>query len=194
MKPLTKIPDNVWRFMDKASDDYGRIASARFSQDMHCQIVEIEIASPIEQMFLIAMHVMCAANFDKVNPAPIEDSADKLTLGFGVHIFPQERIGRYTVDFLVKRTGFYGDVTGEVIVELDGHDFHDKDKRQRSYEKARDRFLVKSGYKVLHFTGSDVVADPYKVAHEVMDTIECFGGVGAAPYKKDDPFSNGGLY
>ena len=59
-----------------------------------------------------------------------------------------------------------------VIVELDGHAFHDKDKKQRSYEKARDRFFVKEGYQVLHYTGSDVVADPYRVAFEVLEVLD----------------------
>jgi hypothetical protein len=47
-------------------------------------------------------------------------------------------------------------------------------KHQSAYEKARDRFLVRAGYRVLHFTGAEVVADPYKVAHEALSLIGVF--------------------
>jgi hypothetical protein len=30
---------------------------------------------------------------------------------------------------------------------------------------------MKAGYRVLHFTGSEVVSDPYKVAFEVLSLI-----------------------
>ena len=70
-----------------------------------------------------------------------------------------------------------------LVVELDGHAFHDKDKRQRSYEKARDRYLVQQGLRVLHFTGSDVVADPHKVAYEVLEML----GVYSGSFRKYNP-------
>jgi len=56
-------------------------------------------------------------------------------------------------------------------VECDGHEFHDKDKKQRSYEKARDRYLQKEGYAVLHFTGSDIVSSPVFAATEVVSFL-----------------------
>ncbi len=107
------------------------------------------------------------------------------------HVNPLSQ--KYRVDFLVSRTWSYREkgLHDSVIVELDGHEFHDKDKRQRSYEKARDRYLTRQGYKVLHYTGSDLVRDPFRVAHEVMDTIECFGPVGSQKYDPADPLGQG---
>ena len=107
----------------------------------------------------------------------------------GLYITPQAKIGTYRVDFLIEARclGRSGDVYAPVIVELDGHDFHDKDKRQRSYEKARDRFLVKRGYRILHFTGSDVVADPFKVAYEALEMVGVFAGSGADGYDPKNP-------
>lgn len=189
MSSPIQIPGNVWEFIDRASDDIGKIEAAHFSQDMHSEIVEGRcIASPIEQVFLVALHVMARARSETIDPEPME-RPEGTFLGWGVHVTEQFQVDQYRVDFLVERVWFYDGANrrDQVLVELDGHEFHDKDKRQRSYEKARDRHLARRGFKVLHYTGSDVLADPYKVAYEVMDTIECFGPVGMEPYDKKNP-------
>lgn len=182
------IPENVKQFIHKASDDAGRIEAQWFDVDICRFIADNAISSPIEQLFITAIHVMAKAIFEPINPRPsVADDGQKFSSA-GIHIEPQFSIDRYRVDFRVERFGNYGYSTGVVLVELDGHEFHDKDKKQRSYEKARDRFLAKSGFVVLHFTGSDVVADPYKVAHEVLDAIQSYGGIGCETYDKQNPF------
>lgn len=184
-----KIPESVSIFLDKASADIGRIESDSFSQEVFCTLYENNIiTSPIEQLFYIALRVMCRAAGDPFCPDP-EFVDGKESFSGGVFLTPQYKVGNYRVDFLVRRIGWgEDDFSRTVIVELDGHNFHDKDKRQRSYEKARDRFLSRQGYTVLHYTGSDVVSDPYKVAHEVLDTLLTYGPLGSEPYDKINPF------
>ena len=181
------IPENVRQFISKASDDAGRIEATWFDVEICRFIDEHSIASPIEQIFVAAIHVMAKANFERINPPPLMGAGGEYN-GHGVYVQPQFCVDKFRVDFRVERFGNYGHSTGVVLVELDGHEFHDKDKKQRSYEKARDRFLAKSGFVVLHFTGSDVVADPYKVAHEVLDAVQSYGGVGAFAYDPQNPF------
>jgi very-short-patch-repair endonuclease len=165
-----KLADNVMQFMSSASDAYGRIKAEQFSQDMYCNLVDSEINSPIEDMFYVALQVQCAAGFQEVNPDPVFDERiNEWRPGEGVHVYPQFKIGKYRVDFLILYTD--GPQPNQVVVELDGHDFHDKDKAQRAYEKGRDRYLVANGYRVLHYTGSEVVADPHKVAYESLDIM-----------------------
>jgi very-short-patch-repair endonuclease len=176
-----KIKENVFEFLNFASDDYARIQNDYFSQEMYMNIIDMEITSPIEQIFYIACHVLCAAAHTQINPEPWRDSKGNDQAGIGIYMSPQVKIGKYKVDFLFSFNNqgpkeFYPDL----IVELDGHDFHDKDKNQRAYEKARDRYLVKNGYKVLHFTGSEVVKEPYKVAHEALEMIGAFIGSGVS--------------
>jgi very-short-patch-repair endonuclease len=190
------IPANVAQFLQRASVDRGRIEAERFGDEMYCQIVERPIDSPIEQLFFIAAHMLCEAHHIEVDPEPLEISG-RMRVGHGVHLHPQRKVGKYTVDFLVTRTwtahnlkfGTPGtDCQRSVIVELDGHDFHDRDKHQRSYEKARDRFLQREGFRVLHFTGADVVADPYRVAHEAIDAVDGFDAPeGHTPYDASNP-------
>lgn len=185
-----KIVDDVWTFMDVASGHYAKMMEERFRQEMHCNCLELGMQSPIEDMFWIAAHALSASQFVDINPGPVNDLDGNLELGRGVFIHPQSKIGNYRVDFLVSQHGLGPQNTcSPVAVELDGHEFHDKDKRQRSYEKGRDRFLVKSGLRVLHFTGGDVVADPFKVAFEVLSLVGVMDS--DAEYKPNDPLDQG---
>lgn len=172
------IAANVQTFLESASVAYGRIQAEIFGEEMFNNLGDYGMQSPIEDLFWIALHLQCAAERVPVNP-DIDLRSDHQTW-YGVFSTPQAKIDSYRVDFLLERFGF-GERAVPVIVELDGHEFHDKDKRQRSYEKARDRHLVKRGYRVLHFTGSDVVADPYRVAFEALETL------GAITEREYDP-------
>jgi len=168
-------------FLDKAAEQYGAIKAEEFSQSTYMQCLEGH-QSPIEDLFWIALSTMLAAERVELNPDPDIGAHGEPVYTHGVCCHPQAKIGKYTVDFLVH------DATDQpsIVVELDGHDFHDKDKYQRAYEKARDRFLVREGYRVLHFTGSEVVKDPYKVAYEVLATLGTFYP-DRAPYDPNCP-------
>lgn len=186
-----KIADNVHKFLDKAAALHGEFQQQSFSQELYSNCIDNNITSPIEQMFLIACHAMCASRYLEVNPGPSVDRNGNLCRGYGVFISTQYPVGKYKVDFLLSQNEIGpSEILTPVIVELDGHDFHDKDKRQRSYEKSRDRYLVKEGFRVLHFTGSDVVSDPFKVAFEALSMIG-FDALGGCEYNPKDPMDMG---
>jgi len=175
---MRKLTDTVWSFLDRAGAEYAKWCEEGFRQEMHANCVDCGMESPIEDLFWIAMFVLCKAEYEPFNPHPNEDQS----FPHGVYVRPQVRVGNFRVDFeIVREPRIEGQRCSPVIVELDGHDFHDKDKRQRAYEKSRDRFLVKRGYRVLHFTGSEIVADPFKAAHEVMVLLN------AASWPEYDP-------
>ncbi len=185
---MLEIPSNVWASIEKAADDAGRIASHNFQIDVWNDIEAHSIKSPIEQIFLAAIRVMAMSENTDFNVCSSEESFAKIRRG-GVFICPQFSVGKYTVDFLVRFESYAHPFrSSSVIVELDGHDFHDKDKRQRAYEKARDRFLTKTGHRVLHFTGSELVSSPYKVAFDVLDTVELYGSIGSRQFDEQNPF------
>lgn len=56
-----------------------------------------------------------------------------------------------------------------LLVEIDGHEFHERTKQQASSDRARDRRLMRCGYRVARFTGGDVHADPAECAREAFD-------------------------
>jgi very-short-patch-repair endonuclease len=91
---------------------------------------------------------------------------DKIVL-----IIPQLKIGKYRTDFMI----FAKHHTGEaipVVVECDGHDFHERTKEQAKRDRGKDRAIQVNGYPILRFTGSEIYADAPKCAAEVVRFIE----------------------
>lgn len=93
----------------------------------------------------------------------------------------QVTIGKYRVDFLLSAwcygriwtgRGRFVDVSPrwrQLVVECDGHDFHEKTREQVARDKARDRFIVSSGYDVFRFSGSEIWRDPLSCIDQVVD-------------------------
>lgn len=83
---------------------------------------------------------------------------------------PQHAHGKVHPDFTIRCAtyaflgGEHGAVKSEFVVELDGHDFHERTKEQASRDKKRDRDLAAIGLPVIRFTGSDIYKDPVKHA------------------------------
>lgn len=94
----------------------------------------------------------------------------------------QVKIKDYRVDFIISawtNTGrvydeTHGFVAGEprwrkLIVECDGHDFHERTKEQAARDRSRDRVLNSHGYDVFRFTGSELWRDPWACAEQVYE-------------------------
>jgi very-short-patch-repair endonuclease len=58
-----------------------------------------------------------------------------------------------------------------MLLEADGHNFHDRSKKQASRDRARDRELKKLGYEVFRYTGSDIWNDPLACATEAISVM-----------------------
>jgi hypothetical protein len=104
-----------------------------------------------------------------------QKGAQYLSLWFeGVTVSPQVPVAvgsaKYRLDIAI---GFeYARPTGElttfhVAVECDGHDFHERTKQQAERDKKRDRDLQSIGWRVLRFTGSEIVRDPDSAGRSV---------------------------
>jgi very-short-patch-repair endonuclease len=102
----------------------------------------------------------------------------------GLSIDPQRKIGKFRVDFAVSyhccawanSGGRPGDSKvldcgKTIVIECDGHEWHERTEKERRYEKKRDRFLQSKGYEVFHYTGKEVTDDPFKVAEEILDYL-----------------------
>lgn len=79
----------------------------------------------------------------------------------------QHEIGAYRVDFLLL---FYGGV--KIVVECDGHEWHERTPEQAERDKTRDRFLQAQGYLVFRFTGREIWRDPIRCAREVWGAAQ----------------------
>jgi hypothetical protein len=58
-----------------------------------------------------------------------------------------------------------------LVVELDGHDFHERTPEQAERDKSKDRLLQKYGWRVLRFTGREVLRDPVKCVEEAKQSL-----------------------
>jgi very-short-patch-repair endonuclease len=187
MADLRTLAPNVERFLDDTTANIGKLLTTRWNEETYCDLLETGCESPIEDLFYIASVALCKAAFVDVNPEPFQHSNGLWDCYSGVFFSAQYKVDKYRIDFFIKQHGIGPqDAFPPVLVELDGHEFHDKDKRQRSYEKARDRFLIRKGFRLLHYTGSDVVADPFKCAFEALETAGAFAGSGVE-YNPDYP-------
>lgn len=91
-----------------------------------------------------------------------------------LNIRRQERIsaeGRsYIADIFVEAQT--ENKTHTIVVECDGHDYHERTKEQAAHDKERDRIINRAGHEVMRFTGSEIYTDPVRCAKEVWKTLE----------------------
>lgn len=133
-----------------------------------------ECGSPIEKAMLMALLTTAVQRGEgaRVGNLIVGNDVGPESL----HITPQFKVGRFRVDFqveLIYRNGFEDGGTERyaVLVECDGHDFHEKTRDQAKRDKVRDRKLQAAGHTVMHYTGSEIWNDPFAPALEVYDFL-----------------------
>lgn len=110
-------------------------------------IGEDKTESPIERMFYDAMRSWMKSESD-----------------FGLECHCQVQVGVLRVDFMLSA----GD-RPLLVVECDGHDWHERTKEQAARDKSRDRtILIDYGLPTLRYTGSEIFADAESCAHQSL--------------------------
>jgi len=151
------IPKNIREVMIKNREAIGSFKSEYFDYVTYQDIEELSIKSPIEQ---VMYSNLCTVR-DLCN---IEHSE----LGF----FPQHRVGKYAADFIVKYDEVSRNrVVNEILVECDSQEWHERTEVQRRYEKERDRFFIKQGYRVFHYTGAEIIKNGHNIACEIISHV-----------------------
>ena len=57
-----------------------------------------------------------------------------------------------------------------LIVECDGHDFHERTKEQATRDRSRDRqIMLDNKMEIMRFTGSEIWRDPWSCAEQITD-------------------------
>lgn len=139
-----KLPDRTrqlfWGFLCNANIDWYFFFSLYDFESFVCD-------SPIETIFYFAI---CVTDVRKGFPWSIERQVEIETSG-----------GKYRVDFLIS------DDNSKVIVECDGHEFHERTKEQVAYGNNRDFNLKLEGYEVIHFSGSQIYNEPLECCVKV---------------------------
>lgn len=120
--------------------------------------------SPIESILLAAL-CECAVDHG-YRVAKTAGRSD--TLG----IRPQTTVDRYRIDLVVSFL-FHG-AEMHLAIECDGHAFHEKTKAQARKDRSRERALTYLGYRVVRFTGSEIVGNARACAAEIMSMVMDF--------------------
>jgi len=149
------MSDAIDRMFEKAAEDL------RDWVDQICEVVKNKIGSPIEELFLVTFITW------RIFEGGCEGAIFTPSGHGGWRIIPQAQIGKYRVDFLIEEV-----ITGsKIVVECDGHDFHERTKEQAERDRKRDRKLQSEGYFVMRFTGSELHRDPMECVHELHSQV-----------------------
>lgn len=146
--------------------------------------------SPIEKAFIIALEIGARTyaetiryKINEVYYGELENSWSRLTVEC------QKQFGKYKVDFFLRYSEISPDFKStitlksgiqipgtiaearEIIVECDGHEFHEKTKEQVAKDKKRDRCLQEIGYKIFRFSGSEIWADAFSCVSQTIEIL-----------------------
>jgi hypothetical protein len=139
--------------------------------------------TPIERLFFASLFLSLAhceqEYFSCLRSVPLvafEEWKDSPDLD-RQHMFisPQVEIAGWRVDFLIQ---VYADWSraeqpgpmgwNKLIVECDGHEFHERTKEQAARDRDRDRQAQLLGIEIFRFTGSELWRDPLGCADQVI--------------------------
>lgn len=80
-------------------------------------------------------------------------------------ITTQKKIGNYKADV------YFTIMNRKIVLEADGHEFHEKTKEQARHDKERDRYIQAQGISIYRFTGSEIFSNTLDVYIEIANII-----------------------
>lgn len=123
----------------------------------------IDCESPIEQLLALELESLDLEGIHVFNPY-ID------VLGIEKQQKIEAKGKKYRVDFLIPV--YYKNQGGiNFVIECDGHDFHQKTKKQVEADNERQRNLQEEGYEVIRFSGTEIYHKPYQCAVTVKNII-----------------------
>ncbi|GAA0616647.1 endonuclease domain-containing protein [Paenochrobactrum glaciei] len=145
--------------LEEATKGYSKVAGERFNA---CKLAT---NSHIEAWMLWAIWCACDREGESFGLSLEREMPADLG-GTSVLVIPQLDIGNYKADFAIAYNQ-----GSRIIVECDGHDFHEKTKQQAQHDKQRDRFVQDKGWKIYRFTGSEIYKSPLTCANGVIESL-----------------------
>lgn len=160
-----------------------RLSSLCAEQDQRCrEFVDMPMnakQSPLEVTFAWAMSgvleefgggQIMANDPTSIKQVEVEHGygAGYCMASFHMYVWSQVKIGKYTADFVIAyRPGRDRDIR-YLVIECDGHDFHERTKQQAEHDRRRDREMQAGGITVLRVTGAEVWRSPVQAAFDVL--------------------------
>lgn len=90
-----------------------------------------------------------------------------------IMIYPEAQVSGYRADLLMflQMPHQEGVLNTALVVECDGHEWHERTQQQAAYDRARDRALLRGGLSTIRFTGSEIHRDANQCAREVLEVV-----------------------
>jgi very-short-patch-repair endonuclease len=169
---------------DKQLNDLHRVAlralvtrqAAWISNDF--EMAAQQCASPIERVMLYALGLVAWEWTDGVllRVEPFGASGHFASSGAYLEIAPQAQIGRYRVDFLLTMVSPHREdpsrrVRARLVMECDGHDWHERTRHQAERDRVRDRALQAEDLAVFRYTGSEIWRDVFVHAYQAVEEL-----------------------
>lgn len=116
--------------------------------------------SPIEKILYVSFDIVYALRMDEF--PLLLDVTPQCEIKDDEHI--------YHADFCINCVDSeITEAKHEIIIECDGHEFHQKTKEQVRRDNEREMHMKMLGYDVLRFSGSQIFNDPIKCANDILD-------------------------
>jgi len=149
-----------------------RAAQVRAELDIRERFNHAQCESYIERLFLAALYAATAYRPHINGPTRVLPTALGTTgpeAGSptdGLYIALQVQYGPRRADFVVWAHD--GKKWKPLVVECDGHDFHERTKEQAAKDRDFDRYVQRGGATIFRFTGHQIVNKPDSCAYEVL--------------------------
>lgn len=133
--------------------------------------------SPIEKIFYAALDAVRRHGDNRLDGLSCAPRGEESKL-WGVEAWScmyvewQRPILDRRVDFVIRLRDHVNNKWISMIVECDGHDFHEKTKEQAIRDRSFDRRAQDAGYTIFRFTGSEIWNKPCECAESVIQWIE----------------------
>lgn len=136
--------------------------------------------SKIEKLLLQAVVILTeigASEYNEVVRAFSAEDVERLKTdqyhpgSIRLIVWPQSPLENRRVDFTFYAQDWRAEpgTWKKLIVECDGHDFHERTKEQAARDRSKDRRAVLAGVDCFRFTGSEIWRDPWACAEEILD-------------------------
>ncbi len=153
-RAFRSMPDKVVELYYEFAKGYLANEAPEYLFFLNEYIVELtQCESPIEQILLLMLKLF----------------SDYLWLGYEFEVQKDIQIEdkTYRADIYYTSESFMPNNPYRLVIECDGHEFHEATKEQVAKRNDRDLDLKNAGYDVLHFSGSQIYNDPYKYSKKI---------------------------
>lgn len=172
-KPRPERPSGDLMALHIINEAADRARSAVIDQ---WEVVSAQCGSPIERILLARLIMDSPSREEGLHfnfyrtPAAYPDLIPHPFGGVDVHL--QAQVGIYRADFLFTQQSRLNPAKDRhLLVECDGHFYHERTRAQAKHDKRRDRYFASLGITVLRFTGSEIYTDVAAVVAEIIEHL-----------------------